>query len=59
MQEAKAPNPSARQDVGDQEGGDNDNAQGSDKDSGALSNEEDTAREGAFGTQRSHPNEQQ
>ena len=34
-------------------------AQGPDKDSGATSNEEDTAREGSFGTQQSHPDEQQ
>ena len=31
-------------------------AQGPDKDSGTTSNEEDTAREGAFDSQQSHPN---
>ena len=34
-------------------------AQGPNKDSGATSNEKNTAREGVFGSQQSHPNEKQ
>ena len=39
------------QNVGDPEGGHNDHAQGPDQDSGAYSDEEDTAREREFVTQ--------